>query len=213
MIESLEDELKKIDDLQKDLSAEIVVQEEKGYWGPPHRRFHTGERGCYDADEAVWEVTQPRITKPDVKKIESTKTRLQQIYDASEWYCLRYAAGKALSSDIPLDMFVKELGEGLDAKKMGIIVFETYRDSRRFPGVEYYDEEREALVPDEPKRKKAIVDAYHLYSITSDPSLKELLKRTYKLHENNEIRREAGKALGYSIAWMAISDFLKKHMF
>ena len=69
-MESLENVLKKIEDLRRDLSAEIVVQEEM----ESYEEYHTGYKFLY----------QPRIVEPDTKTRESARQQLQQIYDSTE---------------------------------------------------------------------------------------------------------------------------------
>lgn len=91
--------LDQIMNLRRDLSAEIVIQEEKSHWeevaykGTPVG----GERGdSYTTyrDEKIIDLL--RIAKPDTEKREAAKAELQKIYEREEFYLARYAAGTAL---------------------------------------------------------------------------------------------------------------------
>lgn len=93
-MEPLEDILKKIEILKRDLSAEIVTQE--------------------DVPKTLV-IDKPRIAEPDIQKREVARSKLQKIYDSSKWYTARFTAGMALGiqSDEELnkqgDIWINEL--------------------------------------------------------------------------------------------------------
>lgn len=96
----------RISHLEKNLSAEIIIKEEEGYWGAPSRSFHTEERGCYDNDEEEWHVTVPKIAEPILPIREAAAVELKQIFDTSEWYIARYRAWEVLH--LPLIQLIEE---------------------------------------------------------------------------------------------------------
>ncbi|MEW6621171.1 MAG: hypothetical protein AB1422_17870 [bacterium] len=117
-MEPLEIILKKIEDLERDLSAEIVVQEESGHW-----EWRTDLKGPkYDEDfyeGEVWIIDRPRITEPDTQRRETAKAELQKIRESSEWIAARYEARATLSGwgyvriDDEVDLWFDELRKRL----------------------------------------------------------------------------------------------------
>ena len=107
-MESLEVVLRKVGDLKRDLSAEVIIQEEKGHYEHSEGVWVGGSRGgsnpgYYETEPSEsFVVDQYEIKAPDTQKIESARTQLQQIYDSSDWYSARYVAGKTLNIDIPI---------------------------------------------------------------------------------------------------------------
>ncbi len=90
---SLRRTLSLVDKLEKDLSAEIVHQEEI-------------TRGVYEEERHLdWyrsicigsEVVKQRIAEPDHKKRENAKKKLQELYDSSKYYSVKCKAGFALN--------------------------------------------------------------------------------------------------------------------
>ena len=94
-MENLEEILKQVESLGRDLSAEIVVQVgEIGFWTEVGRDYNQVQ------GEDVWVPGKPDITEPDVQKREAARQQLQQTYDTSDWYSARYMAGKALRTNV-----------------------------------------------------------------------------------------------------------------
>lgn len=107
----LEDVLRKVEDLRRDLSAEIVVKEEEGHFEDREDRGGPGDEGrnLYSSDLIpVWIVDHPKIAHPDIKKREAAKLQLQQIYDSSEWYSVKYIISHSVGN-YRHGMFVTEL--------------------------------------------------------------------------------------------------------
>lgn len=91
---TLENNLKAVEALRRDLSAIISVEKgTEGYW----KEDHVGTRGgsCDTIIDVYIEGT-PDVTKPDIETREKAKAELKQMYNSSDWYSARYAAGKAL---------------------------------------------------------------------------------------------------------------------
>ncbi len=93
-MKSLEDAIKEVERLKRDLSAKIIIQEkidhleEVGSSGGP-----CSFDKSYDYE---YIVDQHEINKPDTSKTEPAKAELTSIYNSSEWYSARFAAGYAL---------------------------------------------------------------------------------------------------------------------
>ena len=106
--------LKRIEDLRRDLSAEIVLQEERGHYDD-RKGYQTA---TYDYDRhhdesyyshwvtedvptgrmiSVWIVDQKRIAEPDNEKREKARNELRRIYDSSNTHgVVKYATAKLL---------------------------------------------------------------------------------------------------------------------
>ena len=98
-MESLEGALKIIEDLRKDLSAEIVVQEESGHketkysHSPGHHSYDPFGPDEYEANV----IDQPRIAEPDNEKRAKVRNELRRIHDSSsESGVVKYVAAKSL---------------------------------------------------------------------------------------------------------------------
>jgi hypothetical protein len=188
-MESPEAELKRIEDLREDLSAIIVIKEEKGHSGMRAKRR---DRITYaDVDpweepeyEEGWIVDEPAITEPDYPKRQTAEQALQQIYSTSEWYSARYSAGIALEFpdgryyrgkskvDSEVELWFVELNNKLGSQEL-----ET--------------------------RSKAIKDLIYFNRIshTNDfpcYSLRKLLTKAYKTNSDKSMNKEIGKELDYS---------------
>lgn len=143
---SLEVVLRRIETLRKDLPHEFVEQEETGHTETvTHTAGYTETSGGgywndYTTEEYV--VDQPRIAhiNPPEKR-EAARQELQQIFDNSEWYSARYAAGITLGANIK-DQFDSWI--------------ETIKKQRR--------------VSDKSTRKKASQDLKHMYRDLDDIS-------------------------------------------
>lgn len=221
--DSLEDVLRQVESFGGDLSAEIVVQEEK--W---HTEIEFTETDAVlkwgDPGSPVKIIDKPRITKPDTQKREAAKQKLKQIYDSSEWYSARYNSGKALGSEVNNNLidWISQLEKDIISTKTDMIKFkvgthteqvevsEQVLDSRYTWGstpitetsiqdvkVEDY-KEKLVIVPDEIVREKALKDISKLYRRSNSQQLKELLIKAYKENDSKEIRVTAGRELGYS---------------
>jgi hypothetical protein len=96
-MESLENALREVKDLERDLSAEVIIKEavlgeevEKG--------GSIGEEGYYNY-LARWrerEVIEPAMMGPDTIKRENARQNLTRISSSHELPIARYAAAKAL---------------------------------------------------------------------------------------------------------------------
>jgi len=124
-MEDLETSLRKVEDLRRDLSAEIVVQDEESHIEQKAIYDVTGSRdGAHAAnveyiDENI--IDKPRITKPDTQKREAARQALQQLYGYSEWYSARYSAGKELGQTLQIkekvNLWLADLVKRVNEKK------------------------------------------------------------------------------------------------
>lgn len=197
-MEALEGILKEIGDLEKDLGAVIVVQEEsEHYERGGHYPSHNTDVDPFPDPRVDRLVVSPAVTKPHIKKREAAKKALQEIYESSGWYSARYAAGVAL--DIGPKKLKKQIGDWVYGLVSSI-------DSSRLG------------VPN--ARLNAVRDAGKLFEISNSSHVKTLLEQTYGrgryplivyggetspflsgLTDRKQaalIRSEAGRALGYS---------------
>ena len=124
-MEILENVLRKINELKKDLEAEIEVQ--KLIW---HYETEVDEkpyqRGSYTWDKEFSETTtrevidQPRVVKPNIEKRQEAKSKLEEIYNSSVWYSARHEAANALNlkheDEIP--NWINDLKKNLKAEKI-----------------------------------------------------------------------------------------------
>ena len=193
-MEPLEDSLKKVEGLRKDLSATKPES-----FIPP---FQYPSDGCMALDSR--EVA-------DTERREAAKTQLQQIYDNSKWDSVRYVAGNLIGEDAARN--VKNWYANLE-KRLGATRTEE-REVR-----EWHQEEEMAScgkggsdtrdtshwesvlktfeIIDTKTRKNALTDAIQLLRISNLPEIQELLKNEYSNNTSDHVRVEAGKALGYS---------------
>ena len=97
---NLEYELRNIEDLGRDLSAENVVQDEESHLETGLGvDYNTGWGDVYSRDWTEYSrklVDKPRIMEPDIQKRELARQQLQNIHDSSKWYKARIKAGEAL---------------------------------------------------------------------------------------------------------------------
>jgi len=169
-MQNVETVLEKVENLRKDLSATIDL--DSGHMGYD-RVFHSGERGVPGTDETkVW-ISD---TAPDMSKVGPAERDLKEIYQNSPWYSARFAADMALHKpasgrrNFPeMDSWFKELEEELS----------TETSSRAI------DDLRGFSIP-------------HFLPAESRWGSKVVLSRTYKCNDDVEVRRAAGKSLGYS---------------
>lgn len=224
-MESLEIALEKIEELRRDLSAVIVVKAEEGHYESSsgaciHKHYGGGDSYGYwfscECEADRWIVDKPRILKPDTEKREARKSQLQQIYDLSERYSARYVAGRNLGKsnaklDSQIDSWIVGLNERINATitVMKDVEVEGSRGERRGSRGSYYNsgssyeyipgyEQQPFIEPNEDVRIDAVRDAEKLLKLSRNQKIKELLNESYWRNELNEVRKEAGKALGYS---------------
>ncbi len=163
--------IRKVEQLRRDLSAEIVIQEEDGHFedidATPRNPDWGGYANCADMSyepiyEKRWIVDKPAVKEPDTEKREAAKVELQQIYVLSKWFSVRYRTGKAL------DISDAELNDNMISwtKILGV--------------------DR-----DKPKARKD-------------------LRYMYKRLPNQDHRRMAGEALGYSNCRIRLHEFFYK---
>lgn len=104
---ALESYLKRIENLKKDLLAEIVLQEEKGhheYWLNDDRHHGDSFPNCWrqtndisEAEEIKYVIDQHRMTRPAVDKREWAEKHLRSIATGPNHPgAARYAAAKTL---------------------------------------------------------------------------------------------------------------------
>jgi len=231
-MDSLEAVLRKVADLGRDMSAEIVVQEEISH----EEAIPGSDRGSGPCSfDKVWDyeyiIDKPRITEPDAQKREAAEQKLQQIYDSSEWYSARYVAGIALSVDAQnlgriLNEGLLELKIQLKSKKnsgrtKSVAVGSHDEEDTSLAPLPSCDrhagpdtvyraitdyEERSIFVPDTKMRLKGLADAKKLYQLTNSVAVKGLLEESYKNNESKEVRGSAGQALGHSGARIWVNE-------
>ena len=169
-----------------------------------------------DALKRVESLKEWANMKPENQKKELMRIELQQIFRSSEWYSARYAAGKALGMnheelDRQVITWASELEVELAAKKEEIKHI-TYKELEHvyFPVKRYYDEyddeyievwkEKEEIshVVDKDKRLRTIRDIGELYKLSKSPLARSQLRRVYNEEDIPQLRREAGRELGYN---------------
>lgn len=213
-MESLEAEFRRIEDLRRGLSTEVLIYEGgkifKKVWEPygPQVRGGLG-LGHYKMKE----VTEHFVKGPNTQKRKAARNELQQIYDSSEWYSAKYAAGNALSLDLNqlklqteewiTDLVVNQLNAEIIVQEEkshievtpinGPVVGGERADSYRYDEEERVIDQPEIKSPDIEKRKKADSDLTALINMFGFPKKRKL----YRSH-NPDISTRAGKALGYS---------------
>jgi len=99
-MQPLEDVLRKVEDLKRDLSSDIVIQEEVGHYNYPRietwdpaagEAANSAEIGEYTEAHKKWVIDKPLITKA----MEAEK-ELKNIYSSSEFIEARKVAGEFL---------------------------------------------------------------------------------------------------------------------
>jgi hypothetical protein len=221
MMESLEDILKKIEMFGKDLTAEKVLQEEKSHTENVTRESYS--HSIWDTwveEETV--IDQPRIAELDIEKREKALVELEEIYQYSEWYSARYAAGSTLGKDITKDIPAwcanLEKRSWCTVQEKRNIRYWNNGDDVEWGHWEFFPES--FTIVDKKERFRALNDAIALLKLSGSEKVSNLLFKVYEStrkellaggHENvndtgyplNEgfiesMREEAGKALGYS---------------
>lgn len=182
-MESLEIELRKIEDLRRDLSAEIVHQAEEGHY---EEYMGYGKKGYYGQSDPSpqrdWIVDKNRVAEPDTRKRRAARKALQQTYQSSEWYSARYAAGIAL-----------EFPDG-----------KYYRGSSKVDSeAQSWLDELNTRFEESETRSEAVRDLIYLHRIPHSSGfpirlLEQLLRNAYKESTDKTEVREIGKELNYS---------------
>jgi len=238
-MEPLEDVLRKVEDLKRALSVEIVVQErailqhEEGHWEHVGIQELYSSKGYID-DHDEWtidkpEITQPRIAHPDTQKREAARQALQQIYESSEWYSVRYVAGRALNlpADTNVGYWLMQLEEEIKAVKTGteysdVLEYEQHLDWFECIGTTTI--ESRCTRRDIKKSLHAIEDIENLFKISQIGAVRTLLRKAYRgrinpkkcpvdgaasfctsPYEEKLVITRAGKTLGYSSLRIALS--------
>lgn len=132
---SLRDILSEIERLESDIYADIVVQEEESHtetvWEQPHDPDWGGYATLYQREVPVDRkvIDVPKEAVPDVPRREAARTRLQNIYESSEWYRARFAAALALRredyyqlADGWISELARQIRDGEDHERIRAIV-------------------------------------------------------------------------------------------
>jgi len=199
MKQSLEEILGEVRNLSWDLHAKIIHQERDGYEDEEYKLdYFTGR--------TIFVEIQPEISEPDTEKRETARKRLQEIYDTSEWYSIRYRTGSVLR--VPhlsnqLDKWIGDLACELIATQPATTSQPVLFGEGSHEDICYYSTKTKGT-PDIKKRKKAIEDAgrllhppFYLSSLRKE-RLTAILKGVYKKDEEASLRKDAGRQLGYS---------------
>jgi hypothetical protein len=223
-MESLEAELQKVERLEEDLSAEIVIQKEEGHYEHFETSWPEGvnqeamDDFFYGYEE--WVVDKPKITEPNTQKRQTAKSELQQVYDFSDEPIARYVAGRALLvNSHELDRIINEsLGylekQLISEKNSGLtesVAIGEHEeedtslaplpscDRHAGPDTVYRTitdyEERPIWVPNTAHRLKALEDAKVLWKLSDSSSVEDLLKKHYNNNDSEEVRINAGRTL------------------
>lgn len=183
-IKSLEETLGKVDVLRGDLNAEIVDQERKTeikQYRYPHSADNWNFFGGIDGEEEV----QRRIAHPDIKKREEAKQEMRRIYETTQFLTVKYNIARS----------VEKYDQGQSGYWLPLPKFEEVIEEARKklnnPGVH----QLEMLC--------SLYDVEKFYwtgasGFENKDKMDELLRECYSSNINNEVRIEAGKALGYS---------------
>jgi len=122
MTDNLETIMARIDSLEQGLNAEKIIQEERYstdcVWEPEpttHPNVSTTQYGWPPGDFVQKTVmTSPEIVGPDEEKRTASREELNELYHASEWYCIKTRAGVLLDKiDVAktVDRWIDELVE------------------------------------------------------------------------------------------------------
>lgn len=84
-------QLQTVAELEQDLSAKIII--EKGSL-ESCGEYHTGWN--IPCDDPAHEKGSPEVSVPDTVKQESSRLQLENLYQDSEWFSIRLAAGRSL---------------------------------------------------------------------------------------------------------------------
>lgn len=189
-MEPLEDVLRKVEELKRDLVAEVKIGE---HW-EQHEGVWVG--GSRDGTNPGYYETEPWDEKvdecvPDTQKRDAARQVLQQIYDSSEWYSIRYIISKSVGnyehgmfiSAFPLtrnfDMWAQDLRQRMnDPRKDRAYKLDVLKDASLL-----------------------LIEAGNNLSwakrVKDEQGLKEFLEECYANNPNNGIRMQAGKYLKY----------------
>lgn len=101
--ESLKSALNDVDELKKDLSATEVIREEESHYEPEKCgwacSYGVANLFFYTLPKTEKKIDKRAVTEPNYEKQKSAKEELKDMYDNSEFYSVRYAAGVALGKD------------------------------------------------------------------------------------------------------------------
>jgi len=196
-MEPLEVVLRRTEDLKRNLTAEVVIQEEKSHTELVEKASLAGNIWDeWTENETI--IDQPRIVKPDTPKREIARTQLQQIYDSSEWYSARYTAGSLIGEDVARN--VKNWCVDFE-KRLGATKIEEDKNYRPYDvqsNTENPNQNSRIIVIDVETRRNALADAIQLLKISNLPEIQELLKNEYLNNTSDYVRVKSGKALNYS---------------
>ena len=232
---TLEEELARVEDLRKDLSAEIVIQKEEGHYenrNPSgtcsHKHYGGGDSvgywfTCEECDGDVRTVDKPKIAEPDTKKRELARQILQQIYDSSDWFSAKYISGEILEDKTlneKCNSWLNELERTLNATKLEVQYKRLEANWRNVTSDTYepvYENVPvgEIEVPDYEKRIVATKDITKLYKFAlrklyrDSDHIRKLLKRVYRTNKVKDVRLETGRTLGYSGIRVRIHELFK----
>lgn len=147
-------------------------------------------------EEAGWRTRIVPDHRTDKEKREEARSKLQRIYNLSEWYSARYLTGKALGEDVgaKLEEWIMKLRSKLYATKTGKGHYEDEIEIY-YPGSRYgtYDVEHERKTG-----RKIWVDGPRIPDEEKINAAKEDLRFMYDNLENKDHRAKVGEALGYS---------------
>jgi len=220
-MESLEVMLRKVEELKKDLSANLSeeishTEEEEDLSGV---YSHSYDRDMmFGTTREVKVVDEPAV--PDNQKRANARTQLQQIYDASEWYSVRYSAGREIKGKDELlrDLasWIQELEKGLNStfsSMEDVIVGYSEekvqmsnrawgdRDSGGYGAEAVWEnvpiyENKPVFHPNIETRRRCLVDSRMLFQMSGDLSFTQAFIGAYEDAENpSDLRLEAGRAM------------------
>ncbi len=211
-LQTLEDALRQVERYRRDLTTEIVAQEEEGHWEETvcFWKGGCGEEGrnTWEYDDQEWVIDKPRIVHPDIQKQEEARRQLHQFYEGSPWYSARYSAGVALKKDVKkqLNDWANNLRGDLNSEKE---IEGHYEDEEvcvggwhSSGGTLRYDTRKiwveATTMPDEEKRLRIVEDLKKLFKLANSGKINNILLDAYYNNNLKNVRWEAGRALGYS---------------
>jgi len=166
--EQYEHGLEEIRSLERDLSAKIIIRPEIAH---DESAYYTAERtggggGTHPYEYHEWKVIdREAVTKPDIEKIESARSRLRDIANSSDLFSLQYASRRVLGFE-DVNPIVKNLEEALSSD------LSTRQRALRDTGFllkSSYSEENKKV--------------------------QDLLRRTYQDNDSKQVRKEAYRML------------------
>lgn len=197
-MEKLEDALREVEELRRDLGAEVVVQEGRGHYETEiHGHYSSG--GTY-REEEFYVVDEERITCPDEEKRRAARIKLERISDTSEWFSTRYLAKKIISEENP-DIISKFLS--LIERLRGDLNAGVYEDETGVGTVHssynQYGPPLQRFIPDVDTNNRARMELTAIYNYVP----------------YDDIRKTVGDLLGYReplFPWINSldNDFFKK---